>query len=194
MNAVTSRPAKPEDATALVDFVTMAGEGLPEMAWTRMAGPGESTRDVGLRRAAGGEGAFSWRNATIFEVAGRVAGGLLGYRQLDVPQEIGPDFPPVFRPLQELENLACGTWYVNILGVYPAYRGHGIGAAMLDHARVLARQTGAAGTSIIVGSTNTGAERLYRRCGYTEVARRTMRVPGWVHDGGEVILLVKDPD
>lgn len=188
---ISYRPARPDDAPYLVDFVLMAGEGLPDLAWAGMAEPGESLRDVGLRRARRDEGAFSWRNATLFEREGAVVGGLVGVRLPDAPVEIPNDYPAEFRPLQELENLACNTWYVNILGVYPEMRGQGVGRAMLARAEDIAADLGVAGMSIIVFSANPGAERLYRRTGYEEVARRRMDYPAWRHHGCEAILLTK---
>lgn len=185
------RPATSDDAPVLVDVVIMAGEGLPEMAWAEMATEGETVRDVGLRRAARADGAFSFRNARVLLDGDRVMGGIVGYALPDDPVEIGPDFPPEFVALQELENLAPGTWYLNILGVYPDDRNRGHGATMLAEAENTARAQGLRGVSIIVFSSNPGAERLYRRQGYREVARRTMSVPGWRHDGAEAILLVK---
>lgn len=186
-----ARPALPEDAPTLVDIVLMAGEGLPDMVWEGMAAPGESARDVGLQRAARDEGAFSYRNATIFERGGRPVGGLVGAALPAEPVPIGEDIPAAFVPLQELENLACGTWYVNILGVYPEARSQGVGSAMLGKAGDIAREAGCAGLSIIVFSVNPGAERLYRRTGYAERARRPMAMPGWRHDGCAAILLTK---
>jgi hypothetical protein len=40
--------------------------------------------------------------------------------------------PAMFVPLQELENLAPGTWYVNVLAAYPEHRsqGHGTSCAV----------------------------------------------------------------
>ncbi len=191
MPNLTFRPASVVDLDHLVEFVLMAGEGLPDLAWAEMAEPGESLRDVGLRRAGRDEGAFSWKNATIFERNGTVLGGMVGFRLPDEPVVISDDFPKAFRPLQELENLACGSWYVNILGVYDTARGQGVGSAMLGHADAIAAQIGARGTSIIVFSDNEGAERLYRRSGYEEVARRKMDYPEWKHHGCDAILLVK---
>lgn len=192
MSGIKARPATPEDAPYLVDVVLMAGEGLPEIVWAELAQPGEALRDVGLRRAGRGEGSFSYLNATLFERDGQVLGGMVGVRLPDRPVEIGADFPAAFVPLQELENLVCGTWYVNILGVYDEFRGQGVGSRMLEHAAEIAAQMGAAGLSIIVFSANPGAERLYRRAGFNEVARRTMSIPGWRHDGCEAILLARD--
>ena len=154
MRDLTHRPAMPADAPSLVDFVLMAGEGLPDLAWAGMAEDGESPRDVGLRRAAREEGSFSWRNATLFERDGRVVGGMVGFPLPEAPVEIAEDYPAAFRSLQELENLACGSWYVNILGVYEDLRGQGIGGAMLKRAGEIAAVTGARGTSIIAFSAN----------------------------------------
>lgn len=189
---LNARTATTNDASELVDFVLMAGEGLPDLAWAEMAEEGESTRDVGLRRASREEGSFSFTNASIFEHENKPVGGLVGYKLPDTPVEIGPDFPTAYVPLQQLENRASGSWYVNILGVYPHFRGKGVGSAMLEHAEVLARTSGATGLSIIVFSANPGAERLYRRHGYMEAERRKMDYPKWRHHGCDAILLIKD--
>lgn len=188
---LTHRQATPEDAPALVDFVMMAGEGLPERVWEGMALPGQTAREVGLMRARRTEGMFSFRNATIFQAQDRAVGGLIGQALPQEPVPIGPDFPAGFVALQELENLACGTWYVNILGVYPEFRGQGVGAAMLARADELAQAAGCPGLSIIVFAGNTGAARLYLRSGYVERARRRITMPGFQHDGGEAVLLAK---
>ena len=92
---------------------------------------------VGARRAARDEGAFSWRNAVIAELGGAVAGGLVAYRIGPDPEPLD-DVPPLFRPLQALENRALGTHYVNVLATYPEFRRRGCRLAA-------ARRGGAAG-------------------------------------------------
>ena len=100
-----------------------------------------------------------------------MAAGLIGYPLPDTP-EPPPDNPPaMFVPLNELEDLVPGTWYVNVLAAYPEHRGKGHGTALLGLAEQLARETHRRGMSIIVADTNTGARRLYERCGYREVAQ-----------------------
>ena len=69
----------------------------------------------------------------------------------------------MFVPLQELENLAPGTWYVNVLAAYPDQRGQGLGTELLAVAGKLAAEAGSRGLSIIVSDANTGARRLYER-------------------------------
>jgi ribosomal protein S18 acetylase RimI-like enzyme len=97
----------------------------------------------------------------------------------------------MFVPLQELENLASGTWYVNVLATYPEHRGCGHGTRLLGLAEDLAAASGAKGLSIIVSDANLGARRLYERCGYRMVAGRSMVKDGWESPGQSWILLRK---
>jgi ribosomal protein S18 acetylase RimI-like enzyme len=99
--------------------------------------------------------------------------------------------PAMFVPLQELENEASGTWYVNVLAAYPEDRGKGHGAALLAIAEKLATDSGRNGLSIIVSDANEGARRLYERCGYREVARRRKVKEDWETPGNHWVLLVK---
>ncbi len=185
------RPARIEDATVLAELVNHAGDGLPLHLWSRMAAPGESAWDVGRRRAARPEGAFSYRNATVVEQHGECAGCLIGYLLPDRPEPIGGDMPAMFVPLQELENLAPGTWYVNVLAVRPQFRGAGLGTRLLGQADDTGRGLGKRGMSVIVSDANPGARRLYERCGYREAAMRAMGKEDWRNDGRNWVLLTK---
>lgn len=184
------RPAGLDDAAALVRIVEMASEGLVTHVWAGMAEPGESPRDVGLRRARRGEGSFSHLNATVASLAGQVQGGLIGY-PIGAPQEIGPDMPAMFVPLQELENRAPGSWYVNVLAVMPEWRGHGIGSRLLLEADRQARDSGCTTMSIIVSDGNPGARRLYERDGFVFDAERPMGDGDYEKPGENWQLLIK---
>ena len=191
MPTPTLRPAEPDDAPLLVRYIGWAGEGVPELVWASMAEAGETAQSVGLARARREEGSFSYRNSWILEGAGPV-GGLVGYPLPTEPVEIGPDFPAPFIPLQELENLAPGHWYVNVLAVEPMERGRGHGSLMLGRAEDIAREAHCNGMAIIAFASNPGAVRLYERVGYTEIARRTFSLDGWPHSGTDAVLLRKD--
>lgn len=191
MNSTLIRAATPDDAPHLVRFFRYAGEGLPDIVWAGMAAPGQSIDDVGLERAKGEEGNFSYCNAYVLEEAGVIAAGIVGYRQLSEPAPIGPDFPAAFVPLQELENLATGHWYVFFLATVPEARGKGHGTALLRHAEERAAALGCPGLAIMVSASNPGAVRLYARMGYEEAARRRVDIPGWIHSGTDAVLLLK---
>jgi ribosomal protein S18 acetylase RimI-like enzyme len=185
------RPATPADARAMAELVHFASEGLAFYLWSTVAGPGGDPWAIGRERARREQGGFSYRNTVLVELEGRVAAGLIGYPLPDTP-EPPPDNPPaMFVPLNELEDLVPGTWYVNVLAAYPEHRGKGHGSALLGLAEQLARETHRRGLSIIVADTNTGARRLYERRGYREVARRRMVKEGWVHPGTNFVLLAK---
>jgi ribosomal protein S18 acetylase RimI-like enzyme len=186
------RRATPGDAVAMAELVNFAGEGLPLYLWTRMAEAGESAWDVGQRRARRENGSFSYRNAVVVEAEGRVVACIIGYR---LPDEVEPidrdEMPAMFVPLQELENLAPATWYVNVLATYPDHRGRGHGTKLLSTADRIAADSEASGLSIIVSDANRAAMRLYERCGYRRIAERPMVKETWDNPGNSWVLLVK---
>ena len=188
---INIRPARREDAADLARLFDLAGEGLPSHLWSEMAEPGQSVWDVGARRAARDTGAFSWRNAWIAERNGQIAACLIGYTQPDEPEPIDPELPAMFVPLQELENTAPGTFYVNVLATRPEHQGRGIGGRLLEFAESYA---GPNGMSLIVSDANRGARRLYERHGYELAASRAMIKDGWEHAGKSFLLMVKGAD
>ncbi|HEY7457175.1 MAG TPA: GNAT family N-acetyltransferase [Xanthobacteraceae bacterium] len=184
------RRARKDDAATLARLIDIAGEGFGSFLWAQSAGPGETALDVGTRRAQREEGGFSYRNATLAEIGGSVAGLLLGYRLAD-PYDAGDvgSLPPTVRPLIELEAKAPGSWYVNALAAFPQYRGKVVGTRLLVEAERLARETRAPALSLIVADQNEGAKRLYLRTGYGVVARRPLvPFPGYAHTGDWLLM------
>ena len=188
------RPARKTDASEMVVLIDSAGYGAPLWVWAGMRTDEPSVLEVGRKRAMREEGGFSYRNAFIAEKDGAVQGMLVGYR-LDDPYDTGDldNFAKEFRSLVELEALAPGSWYINVLAVHGEYRGRGLGERLLAHAEEVARATGAEQMSVIFESANEGAGRLYRRVGYGEIARRPrIAQPGSYSDSKEWVLLIKD--
>ncbi|MCC6949061.1 MAG: GNAT family N-acetyltransferase [Bradyrhizobiaceae bacterium] len=186
------RPARKDDAEALARLIDIAGEGFGTHFWAQAAGPGESALDVGIRRAQREEGGFSYRNATVAESGGRIAGLLLGYPLAD-PYDAGDlaALPDMVRPLVALEAEAPGSWYINALATFPEFRGKGLGSLLLSEAEQIAREARCKQLSIIVADENEGAKRLYLRTEYTVVARRPLvAFPGFPH-GGDWVLMTK---
>ena len=182
------RIAREEDAPVLAELVNHAGEGIPEYLWSTMAGPGEDPWEIGRQRQA--KKVSDGQIYVVDEGKGAIA-GLTGYAIPANPEPIPDDMPAMFRPLQELENLAPATWYVNVLAAIPAERGKGHGTRLLGLAEELAHDAGLSGLSLIVAGNNDGARRLYERSGYRELARRLNVPEGWDTDIAEWVLLVK---
>jgi ribosomal protein S18 acetylase RimI-like enzyme len=187
------RAATPDDADAMAELINIAGEGLPVYLWAKIAEPGESPWDVGRQRARRDSGSFSYRNTVLREEDGRVVAALMGYPLPNEPEPANYDeLSPMFVPLQQLEDLAAGTWYINVLAALPECRGRGYGSELLGVAEELARHTQRKGLSIIVADANAGARRLYERQGYVERAVRRMVKDTWDNPGENWVLLIKD--
>lgn len=185
------RPATIADAVHLAALVDIAAKGLASYNWRLMAEPLQSPFEVGRGRAMRETGDFSYRNGHIAEMDGVMAGGLVGYVIAD-PYDMSAleKVPTIFRPLAELESEAAGRWYVNVLAVYPEYRGKGIGRRMLQFADTVGR-VAPDGMAIIVAEQNEGAAKLYRSAGYELVSRRPFAPPAGYHHEGDFLLLTK---
>lgn len=180
------RPATAADGPALADFIHAASEGLAFYTWTKNAEPGEDPWQRGIARQAAT--AEKW---IIAEENGAAVAGLRGELLPEEPETIGDDFEPTFRPLQELENAAPGTWYVHVLATREDRRGQGWGGRLLTLAEEIARGMAAPALSIIVADNNAGARRLYERFGFREVESRPMVKGAWQSPGRNWILMLK---
>ena len=134
-HTTTPRPASPSHAAAMTELINLAGEGLPLHFWSLIAKPGEDPWQIGKDRAMRDSGSFSWRNAHVVEANGQVASLLVTYAIGDKPEPIDRStIPSIFVPLQELENLALNTQYVNVLATRPDFRCRGFGQFCLSGA------------------------------------------------------------
>jgi ribosomal protein S18 acetylase RimI-like enzyme len=185
------RPARKADAAALAVLVDIAGEGMPAYMWSTLKAPGQSLLEVGRERAARDSGGFSYRNAVVAEIDGEIAASLVGYR-LDDPYDLGvlEEMPKIVHPLVRLEAKAPGSWYVKVLATFPEFRRRGIGAGLLAIAEDKAREEAAPSLSVIVGSWNEGAARLYAGAGYAATAGEpALPFPGCPHEGDWVLMV-----
>ena len=191
-SAPTIRAASLADAAAMAVLVDIAGEGVPNRLWLEMAESGRSALELGRERARREEGGFSYRHTIVAMVDDEIAACLIGYL-LDDPYDLtGLDnLPEPFRPLVRLEAKAPGTWYVNVIATFPEYRNQGLGARLLEVADDQTREAGASASSIIVGSWNEGAARLYSRCGYRAVAREPAILPEAYPQTGDWLLMTR---
>lgn len=187
---LTIREARVEESPRLAELMNIAGEGLPAHLWASMAGSAADAMALGARRVARPEGAFSHANAYVATSRGEIAGMLLSYRLPDdCESEPMDEVPAVVRPLLALEALVPGSWYVNAVATAPAYRGQGVGSALMQLAEQLAMKSGADALSLIVAEENVAARRLYERLGYQEMARQAIiQFPGCPHTGDWVLM------
>ncbi len=183
------RLARETDATQLAELVNFAGEGLPLHVWTGLASDGQDPWDVGRSRQA--EKAREGK-IIVVDYGDSAVASLTDYEIGNEPEPVGDDFPPLFRPLQQLENLALESWYVNVLACYPEHRGKGIGTQLLNLADDIAKASGLSRMSVIVAGNNTGARRLYERHGYNETASLPCVKEDWDTETEHWVLLMKE--
>ena len=107
----------------------------------------------------------------------RVLRELLGRPPLGRVLEIVSDGTPVGYAVLALGfSLEFGgrSAFLDELFVEPAWRGRGVGTAALALLQDVARELGARSLALEVGLDNAGAERLYRREGFTSNGRQLM--------------------
>ncbi|WP_108683554.1 N-acetyltransferase [Methyloceanibacter sp. wino2] len=186
----TFRPATLADAAALAVLVDIAANGLANQIWLDQAGPAQSALEVGRQSVRRPEDVDSYRNATIAMMGPEIAACVIG----GLPEALYDacrldEKPDIFRPVGRLALQAPGTWFIDVIASFAEFRGYGLGSKLLALAATKAREAGAAGNSLVVGSWNTGAERLYRRCGFLPVAREPAILPESYPQSGDWILM-----
>lgn len=188
---IAFRSATQEDCAHLVLFADMATRRLTSFLWGQMAAPGQSAFEVGRNVVRNVEGHFTYfANWRVAEHEDQLVGALNGY-VIPEPSSSALPTPDVVKPLNELKNMAAGTWYISAAAIYPEYQGKGFGKSLLAEAGSSARSAGNSRLTLMVGSFNSRAYKLYQKCGFIEWARRPfLAFPG--SDEGEWILMAKD--
>jgi len=187
-----TRQASKADCRAIAELALMAGEGIPAYFWEQAKEPGQRTVDYGAQKAASETGNFSYRNVYVAEIRNSVAGMILAYRLPDVQEaESLEEYPDFIRPLIELEHRVPGSFYINMLAVYPRYRNKGVGSALMRRAEEQALKERCTTVSLVVFEQNEEAVRLYQHLGYTIVERRRV-IPHPCYDyTGSIALLTR---
>ena len=191
--AVTFRPATVVDCSDLAILSDAATRRLSSFSWASSAVAGQSPFEVGRSFIQTRADHFTYyAKWQVAEIEGRTVGAL---NCCLLPMVVGDRYlaesPEVTRNLNELKVIAGGTWYITAAAVFPEYRNLGIGEALLFKAEVLAREQDNADLTLMVGSFNEGALRLYRRFGFIEWDRRVF-TPFFGSDlDGEWILMRK---
>jgi GNAT superfamily N-acetyltransferase len=191
---VAFRAGRPEDASDLAILLDAASRRVVSWFWSTMAAPGQSWLEVGRDRILNLPDSTSYhRNWQVAEVDGRVIGAFFGFSVPDPYDRLDLDeLPAPLRAMFELEVVAKGCWLLQAVALFPEQRGKGHGPALIARACQAARDAGHRSIALEVESPNTGAQALYRKCGFAEWERRPfVPFPG-SDDEGDWILMVKD--
>jgi ribosomal protein S18 acetylase RimI-like enzyme len=187
------RPALKHEARTIAELYRISSDGVADYIWTGLRQPGEDLLDVGERRYAREHTDFSYQNVTLAVVDAEIAGMMAAYR-MGPPEQPGDEFDfdidPVLLPYAKLEQ--PDSFYISGMALFPRFRGRGIGTRLLELAAQKAHAAHLPQVSLIVFEQNTGAKRLYHRCGFREVMREPVVPHPLIHHNGDALLLVKD--
>ena len=185
------------DALYCARLISIAAHGMAEAVYAGLV-PGQSTEQIIADRRIRTEGrASSCGNWWLAEGAGgEIAGGLNAYPldgQLQPPRddELGEERIRLLRPVVELEAEAPGTYFVNILAVFPAYRHAGLGVRLLELAESEARAIGMNALSLTTFEADSRLVGYYQRLGFAAVASRPLVPHERLAVAGNFILMVK---
>ncbi len=188
------RPARPEDAPALVPLIDAAGSGLPLAAWRSEAAEGESASARGAAAIASPTAWLSHRCMTLAVDAPGDLLGVLGLRRLVPRQRALADKGDIWAPLVpllELERIAGAAHIVNALAVVPEARRRGLGRALLEAALSKTRSEGGRDLVLIAASDNP-ALSLYRKMGFQQRAQRpAAALSGFQYPGADWLLMAR---
>ena len=174
------RPAAVADVGAAVPLIHSSGPAAFEYVF---AVPGRNDAQAFLRHAfTDGAGEFGWRNHWVGELDGRVVAVGAGYGAdahwaftLAAARQILGFFgwrhamAVIARGLRVervIEPPSGDMHYLAHLGVDPAWRGRGIGQALIEHLAAEAARRGRSRLALDVAATNPRAQALYARGGF----------------------------
>ena len=194
MASVQVRPAKPDDADAVVPLLYASADGM----YDRFAGGADRAATV-IRRAFEDAGTnASAEVISIAEVEGRIAAALSAFPVEETAvraraflrlalRTIPPwRWPAALRlywaGARAAPNPPAGTLYVDALATDPALRRRGAATALLREAEDQARRRGLPAVALDTALDNRGARSLYLGAGYEEVAYKApaRSLPGFV--------------
>ncbi|MEM7303054.1 MAG: GNAT family N-acetyltransferase [Pseudomonadota bacterium] len=192
--AIKIRDGKPSDASDFAILADMATRRLTSFLFR--ASEQNGIAPLGLCRQAiqnDAQHTLHYSNWRVAERGGQLLGGLNGYiiqpADFTMPQS---ETERVIQPLSELKAVSEGNWYTAAVAVLHEEQGKGAGSALLKDVDARSRAIGANAVTLMVGSFNKDARRLYKRLGYTEVERRDFVTFPGSDSKGEWILMSKD--
>ena len=187
---MTYRFARRDDVDAIADLMMYAGENVLRFVLAELA-PNLHPRALLAHIAAQDDERQSYRRCLVVELGAIVVGVANAFpaelfRCAIADQNLSP------REIHLQSVTALQDWdsfILNSLAVDPRYRGRGIGSGLIEEVSRQARDEGFDRLTLHVWADNRPARRLYRRAGFTVVARAEVADhPELSHRGGSLLM------
>lgn len=167
---MTIRSARQQDASAAVRLLY---DALHDVAHQLTGEKSEEKAiEVLEQYFRADEGRLSYRQATVKEIDGEVAGIIVAYGG-DQAVELDRPILERLRKLTNDDSIALDKesdedeYYIDTLSVSPQFGGQGIGSALISHAEHTAKELHYAKIALAVVTDNHRAHSLYERRGYS---------------------------
>ena len=193
------RPARPEDIPDLARLLLAGTDGIVESIYQGLI-PGKTTAEIlerrFLREGTTGHLSHCWSAVRQSQGRDEVLGQMQAF-PIDLQAENSPDplIPEeryeVAAPFDILDAAAEGSFYINVISVYPAHQDQGLGGRFLDLAEAETRAQGLSTLSLACFEENPRALALYHRRGFQEVARAAAAKHPLIRHGGDILMLAK---
>ncbi len=195
---LTIGPATREDATALAGAAMLAGHGIFEMLFENLV-PGLSAAAAYRDRRVLKPGHFShfsnWHVAR--DAQGKQLGAFNAFPHAELARAapdplITPDRLAPLAAMGDIEDEPAGSYYLNLVAVFPEAQGRGIGSALVQHAITLATQQKFPRLSLSTWGDDQKLMSFYARLGFTCAAKREFAPDPRLSAGTSYVLLVKE--
>ena len=191
------RAALKDDAVGLAQLAVMAGHGVVDLLYEGLV-PGQGLIDTIVKRRIHRPGDTAelrrWRCASLPD--GTLVGAInaMPYEETMVATPdplIGSERSDPVAEVGMLEALCTGTYYINILAVFPSHRRHGAGRVLLDDAANRARELGLAALSLCTYESDEKLIAFYQASGFQITESRSVRSHPALGFGGNWVLMTK---
>ena len=177
-------------AVAVDGVARNGGSRIPEFV------PGQTTEQIIADHRIKQEGkASSYRNWWVAEGShGEVAGGMNAY-PLDGSWQsardhlLTEDRLRVLRPMIELDAEAAGSFFINIVAVFPEYRHAGLARRLIGLACEKARTAGIAAVSLTTFEDDARLIAYYLGIGFRVAASRSLEPHECLLSAGNLVMM-----
>lgn len=201
--AARIRKATPDDAHSCAQLLLMASHGMAEAVYRDLI-PGQPTvKIIGDHRIRPEGRSSSYPNWWIAEDPHRNVAGAINAYPLDgscrpMREELlTEDRIKILVPMIELDAEAAGTFFINIVAVFPEHRHGGIARRLIALVVEEARNAGMAAVSLTTFEDDSRLIAYYRGFGFTVAASRPIVPNECLLSTGNLVLMtmpVKHPD
>jgi ribosomal protein S18 acetylase RimI-like enzyme len=189
---VSYRNGRKEDCTVLASLVNKASEGIIEYLFHDLI-PGMTPVQMVAHNLSAEDSFYSYKNTFVAEFNQNPIGVSLSYPSSfhQITEEM-KNFLPEDR-LEHFKSFYASrvedSLFLNALCVDGQFQGNGIGTRLISLTQQKARENGFNALSLMVLADNTGAQRLYARCGFKTVKAVELKAHELIpHEGGCLLM------